>query len=332
MSSHLPLASHEAVTLFDETRLVSSGPWVIVEEDARRYLARIPEARLRLFVDATGQCFDHEALRLAGLFEEAQPPPLPTESAAMRPPETPGETLVGQTANKVTVRGENLDEDAEQQVHKGHPSPPGSAALSNSTNGYANSKGPVVSGGQTPAGQPRAPQGQPSHSIQEYGTASVSPKTRGRGRGVEARVGTEEATDDPSGSVDANGGTLSEGHSQPRRPGRPRLGVVAREVTLLPEHWEWLAAQPGGASKTLRKLVEEARAAAALRERQQQAYEVAFRVAQAMAHFLPPFEEALLAIYAGDREQFELKSADWPEDIRAFFIKLGFEMPASGTA
>src|SRR4051794_18274604 len=26
----------------------------------------------------------------------------------------------------------------------------------------------------------------------------------------------------------------------PRGPGRPKLGVVAREVTLLPRHWQWL--------------------------------------------------------------------------------------------
>lgn len=43
-----------------------------------------------------------------------------------------------------------------------------------------------------------------------------------------------------------------------KRPGRPKLGVVAREVTLLPRHWEWLATQPGGASVVLRKLVEQA--------------------------------------------------------------------------
>ena len=49
---------------------------------------------------------------------------------------------------------------------------------------------------------------------------------------------------------------------QPRSPGRPRIGVVSREVTLLPRHWEWLADQSGGASVTLRKLVEDARRAA----------------------------------------------------------------------
>src|SRR5688572_29815503 len=47
--------------------------------------------------------------------------------------------------------------------------------------------------------------------------------------------------------------------SEPRSRGRPKLGVVAREVTLLPRHWDWLASQPGGASVALRKLVEVAR-------------------------------------------------------------------------
>ena len=46
-----------------------------------------------------------------------------------------------------------------------------------------------------------------------------------------------------------------------RGPGRPKLGVVAREVTLLPRHWEWLAEQRGGASVALRKLVEDAQRA-----------------------------------------------------------------------
>ena len=47
--------------------------------------------------------------------------------------------------------------------------------------------------------------------------------------------------------------------SEPRSRGRPRLGVVSREVTLLPRHWAWLSAQRGGASATLRRLVDDAR-------------------------------------------------------------------------
>src|ERR1700730_12269112 len=48
---------------------------------------------------------------------------------------------------------------------------------------------------------------------------------------------------------------------EPRGRGRPKLGVVAREVTLLPRHWDWLGTQPGGASVALRKVVEEGRRA-----------------------------------------------------------------------
>src|SRR5688572_3936733 len=48
--------------------------------------------------------------------------------------------------------------------------------------------------------------------------------------------------------------------SPPRAgPGRPKLGVVSREVTLLPRHWEWLEQQPNGISAALRRLVDEAR-------------------------------------------------------------------------
>lgn len=101
----------------------------------------------------------------------------------------------------------------------------------------------------------------------------------------------------------------------PRGPGRPRLGVVAREVTLLPRHWDWLASQPGGASVALRKLVEEARRAHAGRDRARQAQEAAYRFMSAMAGDRPGFEEAARALFAGDRERFALLTARWPADI-----------------
>jgi hypothetical protein len=98
-------------------------------------------------------------------------------------------------------------------------------------------------------------------------------------------------------------------------PGRPKLGVVAREVTLLPRHWEWLADQPGGASVALRKLVEAARRGDGKAE---------IRIAQttlnrfmsAMAGNLPGFEEAGRALFAGDKAGFERETRGWPEDIR----------------
>jgi hypothetical protein len=100
----------------------------------------------------------------------------------------------------------------------------------------------------------------------------------------------------------------------PRGPGRPRLGVVAREVTLLPRHWDWLAAQPGGASVALRKLVEAARAAGT--DRARQAREAADRFMGAMAGNEPGYEEASRALYAGDGARFAVLTESWPADVR----------------
>lgn len=102
----------------------------------------------------------------------------------------------------------------------------------------------------------------------------------------------------------------------PRRPGRPKLGVVSREVTLLPRHWAWLAAQPGGASVALRKLVEEARRVSADGNRRRAAQEAAYRFMQAMAGNEAGFGEAARALFAGDIGRFEEHSATWPDDVR----------------
>jgi hypothetical protein len=111
----------------------------------------------------------------------------------------------------------------------------------------------------------------------------------------------------------------------PRGPGRPKLGVVAREVTLLPRHWEWLSAQPGGASVALRKLVEEARRANAGKDRVRQSQEAAYRFMSAMAGDRPAFEEASRALFAGQRERFDQLIDAWPRDIRDHARKLAAE-------
>lgn len=100
----------------------------------------------------------------------------------------------------------------------------------------------------------------------------------------------------------------------PARRGRPKLGVVAREVTLLPRHWDWLARQPGGASTTLRRLVEAARKAEAGDSRIRT--EAAYRFMSAMAGDRPAFEEASRALFAGDRARLAAQMASWPADIR----------------
>src|SRR5258707_5134811 len=101
-----------------------------------------------------------------------------------------------------------------------------------------------------------------------------------------------------------------------RGPGRPKLGVVAREVTLLPRHWEWLAQQSGGASGALRRLVEEARRANKDKDRVRQAQEAAYRFIAAMAENKPHYEEVARALFAGDAERFEARTATWPADVR----------------
>jgi hypothetical protein len=111
---------------------------------------------------------------------------------------------------------------------------------------------------------------------------------------------------------------------EPRGRGRPKLGVVAREVTLLPRHWEWLGAQPGGASVALRKLVEEARRASGDRDRSRAARDAAYHFMSVMAGNLPGFEEASRALFANDRRRFVELIAGWPGDVRDHIVKLAF--------
>ncbi|MGY8662140.1 DUF2239 family protein [Bradyrhizobium sp. UFLA05-109] len=120
--------------------------------------------------------------------------------------------------------------------------------------------------------------------------------------------------------AEADGGI--EPATAPRGRGRPKLGVVAREVTLLPRHWDWLNAQPGGASVALRKLVDESRRASGDRDRERQARDAAYHFMSAMAGNLAHFEEASRALFAGDRRRFAAEIADWPADIRDHVLKL----------
>jgi hypothetical protein len=112
--------------------------------------------------------------------------------------------------------------------------------------------------------------------------------------------------------------------SEPRGRGRPRLGVVAREVTLLPRHWEWLNAQSGGASVALRRLVDDARRSSGDRDRRRAARDAAYHFMSAMAGDLPHFEEASRALFADDRQRFVGQIAGWPADIRDHVVRLAY--------
>jgi len=104
----------------------------------------------------------------------------------------------------------------------------------------------------------------------------------------------------------------------PRAPGRPRLGVVAGEVTLLPRHWDWLRAQPGGASAALRRLVDAARRDGEGRDAARDAQVAAHAFMTAMAGDLPGYEEALRALYAADPSRFAAHTDNWPGDVRDY--------------
>ena len=123
--------------------------------------------------------------------------------------------------------------------------------------------------------------------------------------------------DDSSGRItDLN---YRDAPEPPRGRGRPKLGVTAREITLLPRHWEWLAGQPGGASAVLRRLVEEAsRAGRTQRERRDSAY----HFMQAACGDRPRYEEALRLLYRGEEDRFAGLISDWPEDVRLYLERL----------
>ncbi|WGY68633.1 DUF2239 family protein [Burkholderia cepacia] len=121
----------------------------------------------------------------------------------------------------------------------------------------------------------------------------------------------------PSGATSGAAGA-----GEQRGRGRPKLGVVSREVTLLPRHWEWLGAQPGGASVALRKLVEDARRTHAAADRHRDAQTRAYHFMSAMAGDLPGFEEAARALYANDPARLAELAAGWPDDVRDHALAL----------
>ena len=110
----------------------------------------------------------------------------------------------------------------------------------------------------------------------------------------------------------------------PRGPGRPKLGVIAREITLLPRHWEWLGTQRGGASHALRRLVDDARRADQGASEARAKRDAAYRFMSAMAGNLSGFEEASRALFAGDAARFGEQSGPWPQDIRDHVRKLAW--------
>lgn len=109
-----------------------------------------------------------------------------------------------------------------------------------------------------------------------------------------------------------------------RQRGRPKLGVVSKEITLLPRQWEWLATQPGGASATIRRLVDEAKKLRASADEARQKIDAAYMFLNEVGGNLPNYEESLRALFAYENKKFEEVSRYWPEDIRSYALKLAF--------
>jgi hypothetical protein len=103
---------------------------------------------------------------------------------------------------------------------------------------------------------------------------------------------------------------------EPRKAGRPKLGVVGREVTLLPRHWDWLASQSGGASVALRRLVDQARKTSVASDMTRASTESAYRFMSSIGGNLPDFEDASRALFAGDFGRFDRLIETWPIDVR----------------
>ena len=133
---------------------------------------------------------------------------------------------------------------------------------------------------------------------------------RGSEAALTTRYGAQNQPADPDG-----------GSPAPRGRGRPRLGVTGREVTLLPRHWAWLDDQRGGASATLRRLVDDARRSGGHEERVRQSQDRANRFLSAIAGDLPGFEEANRALFAQDAARYRAEIKGWPKDVRRYALE-----------
>ncbi|MGH9590078.1 MAG: DUF2239 family protein [Terracidiphilus sp.] len=109
---------------------------------------------------------------------------------------------------------------------------------------------------------------------------------------------------------------------EPGGPGRPRLGVVSREITLLPRQWEWLELQPNGASAAVRRLIDSARKNETAQMRKQRAIHATGRVLTAIAGNYPDYEEASRALYRGENARFAKLMDAWPRDVRNYALRL----------
>lgn len=150
-------------------------------------------------------------------------------------------------------------------------------------------------------------------------------------RGTTAEIVARLAERERRQASTAKGQTASAAGGGARSRGRPKLGVVAREVTLLPRQWEWLSAQPGGASQALRRLIDQARRSDGDQTQVKAARDAAYRFLAAIAGDYPGFEEAIRALFAGNEQGFADRMEAWPPDVRRHALKLAASPEASAS-
>lgn len=155
-------------------------------------------------------------------------------------------------------------------------------------------------------------------TVDHQGAVLVLNDATGRPVDLDMRRGPEHA------AMEHRNRTPTPDEAPAQRPGRgrPRLGVVAREVTLLPRHWDWLARQPGGASAAIRRLVEEARRSGAADDEARQRQDALYHAMSALAGDAPRFEDAARALFARDDAGFDTIVVTWPTDVAVYLARL----------
>jgi hypothetical protein len=157
----------------------------------------------------------------------------------------------------------------------------------------------------------------------ETGEILICEDSNARTIEVDLRGGLDDIQVSAARALIARRGPAEPAAGEPRRgPGRPRLGVIAREVTLLPRHWRWLSDQPGGASVALRRLVEEAAKDRSGREKRRLGQEAAYRFMSSLAGDRAGYEDAVRALFAGNSARFGELIASWPADVRDYAQQL----------
>ncbi|KAF1023147.1 MAG: hypothetical protein GAK29_03011 [Acinetobacter bereziniae] len=102
--------------------------------------------------------------------------------------------------------------------------------------------------------------------------------------------------------------------------GRPKLGVISREITLQQKHWDWLDQQNSSASAVIRKLIDQELNNPLSESNKMMAKQALDRFMTAMSGNISHYEEATRALYRDDQESFIALVENCPEDIKTYLL------------